>query len=103
MPTDSGEPFDSMARLRSPMDGMATQANCAEQHGPFSRERCRQAPQNPSSTIQVELQERFDLQVSIRKTQSCPGRTWNQQPSQVRSAWKKNAERKTPLDSGCTL
>lgn len=31
----------------------------------FFKERCRQAPQTPSSTIQVELQERFDLQMSI--------------------------------------
>ena len=28
-------------------------------------ERCRQAPQTPSSTIQVELQERFDLHMSV--------------------------------------
>ena len=28
-------------------------------------ERCRQAPQTPSSTIQIELRERFDLRVSI--------------------------------------
>src|SRR5260370_38473677 len=31
----------------------------------FLEERCRQAPQTPSSTIQMELQERFDLHVSI--------------------------------------
>ncbi len=47
------------------MDGMVTRANCVEQHAPFSRERCRQAPQTPSSIIQMELQEHFDLSVSI--------------------------------------
>jgi transposase len=31
----------------------------------FLEERCRQAPQTPSSTIQMELQEHFDLYVSI--------------------------------------
>ncbi len=31
----------------------------------FLEERCRQAPQTPSSTIQMELQERLDLCVSI--------------------------------------
>jgi transposase len=31
----------------------------------FLEERCRQAPQTPSSTIQLELQERFDLHVSV--------------------------------------
>jgi transposase len=31
----------------------------------FLEERCRQAPQTPSSTIQMELQEHFDLSVSI--------------------------------------
>ena len=31
----------------------------------FLEERCRQAPQTPSSTIQMELREHFDLQVSI--------------------------------------
>ena len=31
----------------------------------FLEERCRQAPQSPSSTIQMELQEHFDLSVSI--------------------------------------
>lgn len=31
----------------------------------FLEERCRQAPQTPSSTIQMELRERFDLCVSI--------------------------------------
>src|SRR5258708_9063428 len=31
----------------------------------FLEERCQQAPQTPSSTIQLELQERFDLHVSI--------------------------------------
>lgn len=31
----------------------------------FLEERCRQAPQTPSSTIQVELQERFDLHMSV--------------------------------------
>jgi len=31
----------------------------------FLEEQCRQAPQTPSSTVQVELQERFDLPVSI--------------------------------------
>src|SRR5438034_9875354 len=31
----------------------------------FLEEQCRQAPQTPSSTVQVELRERFDLHVSI--------------------------------------
>jgi transposase len=31
----------------------------------FLEEQCQQAPHTPSSTIQVELRERFDLQVSI--------------------------------------
>jgi transposase len=31
----------------------------------FLEEQCRQAPQTPSSTVQVELQERFDLRVSV--------------------------------------
>ncbi len=31
----------------------------------FLEEQCQQAPQTPSSTIQVKLQERFDLHVSI--------------------------------------
>jgi transposase len=31
----------------------------------FLEERCRRAPQTPSSTIQMELRERFDLRVSI--------------------------------------
>jgi transposase len=31
----------------------------------FLEEQCRQAPQTPSSTIQMELRERFDLSVSI--------------------------------------
>lgn len=31
----------------------------------FLEERCRQAPQTPSSIIQMELQEHFDLSVSI--------------------------------------
>ena len=31
----------------------------------FLEERCQQAPQTPSSTIQMELQKRFDLHVSI--------------------------------------
>ncbi len=31
----------------------------------FLEERCQQAPHTPSSTIQAELQERFDLSVSI--------------------------------------
>lgn len=31
----------------------------------FLEERCRQAPQTPSSTVQMELRERFDLHVSI--------------------------------------
>jgi transposase len=31
----------------------------------FLEERCRQAPQTPSSTIQAALRERFDLRVSI--------------------------------------
>ena len=31
----------------------------------FLEETCRQAPQTPSSTIQIALRERFDLQVSI--------------------------------------
>jgi transposase len=31
----------------------------------FLEERCRQAPQTPSSTVQTELRERFDLRVSI--------------------------------------
>jgi hypothetical protein len=47
------------------MNGMVIQANCVEQYGLFSRERCRQALQTPSSTIQMELQEHFDFSVSI--------------------------------------
>ena len=31
----------------------------------FLEEQCRQAPATPSSTLQVKLQERFDLSVSI--------------------------------------
>ena len=31
----------------------------------FLEDRCRQAPQTPSSTIQAALQERFDLRVSL--------------------------------------
>ena len=31
----------------------------------FLEEQCRQAPQTPSSVIQVELRERFDLDVSV--------------------------------------
>jgi transposase len=31
----------------------------------FLEERCRQVPQTPSSTVQMELRERFDLHVSI--------------------------------------
>jgi len=31
----------------------------------FLEEQCQQAPQTPSSTIQMELRERFDLRVSI--------------------------------------
>jgi transposase len=31
----------------------------------FLEETCQQAPQTPSSTIQIALRERFDLQVSI--------------------------------------
>src|SRR5260370_2403303 len=31
----------------------------------FLEERCRETPQTPSSTIQMELRERFDLHVSI--------------------------------------
>jgi transposase len=31
----------------------------------FLEEQCRQAPSTPSSTLQVELRERFDLSVSI--------------------------------------
>jgi transposase len=31
----------------------------------FLEEQCRQAPQTPSSTLQMELRERFDLSVSI--------------------------------------
>src|SRR5215831_13336895 len=31
----------------------------------FLEERCRQAPQPPSSIIQMELQEHFDLSVSV--------------------------------------
>jgi transposase len=31
----------------------------------FLEERCQQAPQTPSSTIQVKLRERFDLSMSI--------------------------------------
>ena len=50
-------------------------ALCDERHGhpsklrgaarAFLEERCRQAPQTPSSIIQMELQEHFDLHVSI--------------------------------------
>jgi transposase len=31
----------------------------------FLEEQCRQAPQTPSSTIQMKLRERFDLSVSV--------------------------------------
>jgi hypothetical protein len=39
--------------------------NCAARHEHFSREQCSQAPHTPSSTIQAELRERFELRVSI--------------------------------------
>jgi hypothetical protein len=41
------------AKWHSAMRGMVIRANCVEQHELFLREQCGQAPQTPSSTIQV--------------------------------------------------
>jgi transposase len=56
----------------------------------FLEERCRQAPQTPSSTIQAALRERFDLCVSIsqinrvRATLGVSNHSQSQQPGKKR-------------------
>lgn len=56
----------------------------------FLEEQCRQAPQTPSSTIQMKLRERFDLHVSIsqinrvRRQLGVSNHSKNQEPGKRR-------------------
>jgi transposase len=53
---------------------------------------CQEAPHTPSSPLQMALRERFDLQMSVRKTQPCPSRTWRDQPFQALTTRKKQEQ-----------
>jgi len=51
----------------------------------FLEEYCRKTPQTPSSTLQIALRERFDLQVSvsqINRVRAVPGVSHHSQQSQ---------------------
>jgi hypothetical protein len=97
MPTGGLRPFDCGARRRSPMDGMVTRANCVELHALCLKSSLGKRPETPSSIIQSQMHERFDLSVSISQINRVRAALGISNPRQSQQQVKKRQERKTLL------